>query len=109
MLIGGHGFTAATPVYVKNVRVGGVQFVSGGFLIVPIPAGTTASDIRVGDSGGPVTAGRIDDTDSRIMYSGFSLQSGRTFGDLNGDIHYATVNGSTATLDVHRHRHRRLR
>jgi hypothetical protein len=98
VLIGGHGFTATTPVYVKNVRVTGVQFVSGGFLIVPIPAGTTAADIRVGDGGGPVTAGRIDDTDSRITYSGFSLQSGRTFGDLNGDIHFATANGSTATL-----------
>ncbi|MBV1850455.1 right-handed parallel beta-helix repeat-containing protein [Catellatospora tritici] len=93
VLIGGHGFTATTPVYVKNVRVTGVRFVSGGFLIVPIPAGTTAADIRVGDGGGPVTSGRIDDTDSRIGYSGFSPQSGRTFGDLNGDVHYATVNG----------------
>ena len=99
MLIGGHGFTPATPVYVKNVRVTGVQFVSGGFLIVPVPGGTTAADIRVGDdSGGPVTPGRIDDTDSRIAYSGFTLQCGRTFGDLNGDIHFATANGSTATL-----------
>ncbi|WP_238008833.1 hypothetical protein KZZ52_44895 [Dactylosporangium sp. AC04546] len=98
VLIGGHGFTPTTPVYVKNVQVTGVQFVSGGFLIVPIPGGTTASDIRVGDGGGPATAGRVDDTDSRIVYSGFSLQSGRTFGDLNGDIHFATANGSTATL-----------
>lgn len=98
VLIGGHGFTAATPVFVKNVRVTGVQFVSGGFLIVPVPAGTTAGDIRVGDGGGPATAGRIDDTDSRIIYGGFSQQSGRTFGDLNGDVHFATANGSTATL-----------
>ncbi|GAA1364412.1 hypothetical protein [Catellatospora chokoriensis] len=98
VLIGGHGFTATTPVYVKNVRATGVQFVSGGFLIVPIPSGTTAGDIRVGDGGGPVTSGRIDDTDSRIGYSGFTLQSGRTFGDLNGDVHFATANGSTATL-----------
>jgi hypothetical protein len=81
------------------VRVTSAQFVSGGFLIVPIPSGTTAADIRVGDGGGgPTTPGRIDDTDSRITYSGFSLQSGRTFGDLNGDIHYATANGSTATF-----------
>ncbi|MEU0557541.1 hypothetical protein [Dactylosporangium sp. NPDC006015] len=99
VLVGGHGFTATTPVYVKNVRVSGVQFVSGGFLVVPIPSGTTAADIRVGDDGGgPVTPGRIDNTDSRISYSGFTLQSGRTFGDLNGDVHFATANGSTATL-----------
>ncbi|GAA3262120.1 hypothetical protein ACFO1B_56815 [Dactylosporangium siamense] len=99
VLIGGHGFTSTTPVYVKNVRVTNVQFVSGGFLIVPIPSGTTTADIRVGDgNGGPVTPGRIDNTDSRILYSGFSQQSGRTYGDLNGDVHFASANGSTATL-----------
>ncbi|MBG6135887.1 hypothetical protein [Longispora fulva] len=97
VLIAGQGFTSTTPVYVKNVPVTGTQFLSGGFLVVPIPAGTVAADIRVGDAG-PATKGRVDDTDSRIAYTSFATNGNRGFGDYNNDIHYATANGATASL-----------
>lgn len=97
VLVGGHGFTPTTPVYVKNAQVTGVQFLSGGFLIVPIPVGTTTADIVVGDAG-PVTKGRIDDNDSRIKYTSHSVSTNRGLGDYNNDLHYATANGATARM-----------
>ena len=45
-----------------------------------------------------MTASRINDTDSSITYSGFSYSSNRGLGDYEDDVHYATANGSTATL-----------
>ncbi|HVK25091.1 MAG TPA: hypothetical protein VM677_27335, partial [Actinokineospora sp.] len=97
VLVAGHGFTSTTPVYVKNVKVTGVQFLSGGFLIVPIPTGTVAADIRVGDAI-PATAGRINDTDSHITYTSDSYSANRGLGDYNDDIHFSTANGATTSL-----------
>jgi hypothetical protein len=96
VLIAGEGFTTTTPVYVNGSSspVSGVQHLSSGFLIVPVPAGTTNPQITVGD---PVSTYRVNDTDPNISYSGFSTSSGRTFGDFDNDVHYATANGSTAT------------
>ncbi|MDT8913680.1 hypothetical protein [Amycolatopsis sp. PS_44_ISF1] len=48
VLVGGNGFSAGTPVYVKGVRATGVQYMSGGFLTVPVAAGTTATDLTIG-------------------------------------------------------------
>jgi len=39
----------------------------------------------------------VNDTDTSITYSGFSLNANRGLGDYQDDIHYATANGSTAT------------
>ncbi|WP_189807034.1 right-handed parallel beta-helix repeat-containing protein [Streptomyces tanashiensis] len=89
VLVAGEGFNSATTVYVKNTPASGVTRLSTGFLLVPVPVGTTAGQISVGT--------RVDDTDAGITYSGFSLSSNRTHGDLNNDVHYATANGSTAT------------
>ncbi|HVK25704.1 MAG TPA: hypothetical protein VM677_30460 [Actinokineospora sp.] len=98
VLIAGQGFTTATQVRVNNqpVAAGNVQRLSSGFLTATVPAGTTAGQITVTDPG--TATGRIDNTSSAITYSGFSLSANRTFGDYNGDIHYATANGSTATF-----------
>jgi hypothetical protein len=49
------------------------------------------------DGFAPLTATRLNDTDSAIAYSGFSYSSGRGLGDYQDDIHYATANGSTAS------------
>ncbi|WP_328946329.1 hypothetical protein OG259_37615 [Streptomyces sp. NBC_00250] len=89
VLVAGEGFNSATTVYVKNIPASGVTRLSTGFLLVPVPAGTTAGQIAVG--------ARVDDTDADITYSGFSLSSNRTQGDYHNDVHYATANGSTAT------------
>jgi hypothetical protein len=96
VLIAGEGFNATTPVYIGTTQVSGVTHLSSGFMIVPIPAGTSAGQISVS----PQTSagGRINDTDGTIAYSGFSYSSGRGFGDYQDDIHYATANGSTASL-----------
>ena len=42
---------------------------------------------------------RLNDTDPAISYSGFSYASNRGYGDYDNDVHDATANGSTATLD----------
>ena len=96
VLVAGEGFTSTTPVYIGATQVANVTHLSGGFMIVPIPAGTTAGQISVS----PPTSGatRINDTDSSIGYSGFSYSSGRGLGDYQDDVHYATANGSTASL-----------
>jgi hypothetical protein len=95
VLVAGEGFTSSTPVYVNGTQVSGVQYLSGGFLIVPVPAGTSAAQISLG---APPTGTRLNDTDSTITYSGFSYSANRGLGDYNNDVHYATANGSTATL-----------
>ena len=41
---------------------------------------------------------RLNDTDPTISYSGFSYSANRGLGDYDNDVHYATANGSTATL-----------
>ena len=41
---------------------------------------------------------RLNDTDPTIGYSGFSYSANRGLGDYDNDVHYATANGSTATL-----------
>ncbi|WP_145911654.1 hypothetical protein [Kitasatospora viridis] len=94
-LLDGSGFTPGIPVSVKGVPAGGVRYLSGGFLTVPVPSGTQASDIAVGL---PAGATRIDDTDPSITYSGYALSSARNLGDLNDDVHYAKANGSTAVF-----------
>jgi hypothetical protein len=76
-------------------RVSGVQYLSGGFLIVPVPAGTPASQITVGT---PPAGVRLNDTDPTIVYNGFNYSAGRGLGDYDNDVHYATANGSTAAL-----------
>ncbi|WP_405590949.1 hypothetical protein [Streptomyces sp. NBC_01190] len=96
VLVAGEGFGPATPVYVGTTQAGNVTHLSSGFMIVPIPAGTTAGQISVTPQDPSAT--RLNDTDSRITYSGFSYASGRTFGDYQSDVHYATANGSTASL-----------
>jgi hypothetical protein len=95
VLIAGEGFSTSTPVYVGTTRVSGVQYLSGGFLIVPVPAGTPSSQISVGT---PTGGNRLNDNDASIRYSGFSYSAGRGLGDYLDDVHYATANGSTATL-----------
>ncbi len=45
-----------------------------------------------------VNSVRLNDTDLSISYSGFASSSGRGYGDYQDDVHYATANGSTATL-----------
>jgi hypothetical protein len=82
-------------VYVNGAQVSGVQYLSGGFLIVPVPAGTSASAISLG---APPAGERLNDTDPTITYSGFSYSANRGLGDFDNDVHYATANGSTATL-----------
>ena len=47
VLVAGEGFSSSMPVYVNGAQVSGVQYLSGGFLIVPVPAGTSASQISV--------------------------------------------------------------
>jgi hypothetical protein len=42
------------------------------------------------------TVNRVNDTDSAITYTNFSYLSGRTDGDHNNDLHYATADGATA-------------
>lgn len=95
VLIGGEGFSSSTPVFVGSTQVSGVQYLSGCFLIVPVPAGTASSQIS---AGAPAGANRLNDTDPSITYSGFSYSSNRGLGDYNDDLHYATANGSTAKL-----------
>jgi hypothetical protein len=96
VLIAGEGFTATTPIYIGTSQVSGVTHLAGGFMIVPIPAGTTAGQISVTPQGSE--GNRINDTDSTIAYNGFSSAAGRGYGDYQDDIHYATANGSTASL-----------
>ncbi|MFC9331015.1 discoidin domain-containing protein [Kitasatospora sp. NPDC057015] len=95
VLIGGEGFTSATPVYIGNKPISGVIHLSSGFLIAPVPTGTKASQINLDPS-----HIRVNDTDTSITYSSdFGYLSGRGgFGDYQGDIHYSMVNGSTATF-----------
>jgi hypothetical protein len=95
VLVAGEGFSSGMPVYVGQTQVSGVQYLSGGFLIVPVPAGTSASQISVGT---PPVGIRLNDTDPTIGYSGFSYSANRGLGDYDNDVHYATANGSTATL-----------
>ncbi|WP_344662118.1 hypothetical protein [Catenulispora subtropica] len=91
VLIGGEGFTSSTLIYAGSTQISAsdIQRLSSGFLVVTVPAGTSASQIWV--------TGRIDDTDPSITYSGFSYSAGRGTGDLGDDVHYATANGSTAS------------
>ncbi|HEY5397051.1 MAG TPA: hypothetical protein VIL16_16820, partial [Trebonia sp.] len=95
VLVAGEGFSSSMPVYVSGTQASGVQYLSGGFLIVPVPAGTPASQISVGT---PPAGIRLNDTDPTISYSGFSYSASRGLGDYDNDVHYATANGSTATL-----------
>ncbi len=95
VLVAGEGFSSSLPVYVNGTQVSGVQYLSGGFLIVPVPAGTSASQISVGT---PPAGLRLNDTDPTIGYSGFSYSANRGLGDYDNDVHYATANGSTATV-----------
>lgn len=95
ILVAGEGFSSSMPVFVGATQVSGVQYLSGGFLIVPVPAGTSASQISLGT---PASGVRLNDTDPTITYSGFSYSAGRGLGDLGNDVHYATANGSTATV-----------
>ncbi len=96
VLVAGEGFGPATPVYIGTTPAAGVTRLSSGFMIVPVPAGTSAGQISVT----PQIPGsiRVNDDDSRITYSGFSYAGGRSYGDYRNDIHYATANGSTASL-----------
>ncbi|MYS22157.1 hypothetical protein GA0115240_138530 [Streptomyces sp. DvalAA-14] len=96
VLLAGEGFGPSTPVYIGSTQVSNVTHLSSGFMIVPIPAGTSAGQISVTPQLPGTT--RLNDTDSSITYSGFSYQSGRTYGDYQSDVHYATANGSTASL-----------
>jgi Carbohydrate esterase 2 N-terminal len=96
VLIAGEGFNSTTPVYIGSTHVSGVTHLSSGFMIVPIPASTTAGQISVTPQAPGVN--RINDTDSTITYSSFSYSSGRGYGDYQDDVHYATTNGSTASL-----------
>jgi hypothetical protein len=95
VLVAGEGFSSSMPVFVSGTQVTGVQYLSGGFLIVPVPAGTSASQISLGTSSGSV---RLNDTDPTIAYSGFSDSANRGLGDFDNDVHFATANGSTARL-----------
>jgi hypothetical protein len=94
VLVAGEGFTASTPVYVGTSLVSGVTHLSGGFLVVPVPAGTQPGLIGIG---APVSAYRVNDTDSSIAYTNWSASSGRGLGDYQNDVHYATANGATAS------------
>ncbi|WP_377273483.1 hypothetical protein [Peterkaempfera sp. SMS 1(5)a] len=96
VLVAGEGFNSATPVYIGTTKVDNVTLLSSGFMLVPVPAGTTAGQISVT----PQIPGsiRLNDDDSRIAYSGFASAGGRSYGDYLKDVHYATDNGSTASL-----------
>jgi hypothetical protein len=96
VLVAGEGFNSTTAVYIGSTQVTDVTHLSSGFMIVPIPAGTTAGQISVTSQAPGVD--RINDTDSSISYSGFSYSANRGFGDYEDDLHYATANGSTASL-----------
>jgi hypothetical protein len=95
VLVAGEGFSSSMPVYVSGTQISGVQYLSGGFLLVPVPAGTSAAQISVGT---PPAGIRLNDTDPTITYAGFSDSANRGLGDYGNDVHYATANGSTATL-----------
>ncbi|NUP46936.1 MAG: hypothetical protein HOW97_06415, partial [Catenulispora sp.] len=92
-LVAGSGFTPGIPVYIKGTLATGVSYLSGGFLTMPVPSGTQASDITVGL---PAGATRVNDTDPSITYNGYNLSSGRGVGDFGNDVHYGAV-GATAT------------
>ncbi|MGW6746485.1 hypothetical protein ACWGDX_38105 [Streptomyces sp. NPDC055025] len=96
VLVAGEGFGPATPVYIGTTPVANVTHLSSGFMIVPVPAGTSAGQISVT----PQVPGsiRLNDDDSTITYSGFAYAGGRSYGDHQNDVHYATSNGSTASL-----------
>ncbi|MFJ1596409.1 hypothetical protein [Streptomyces sp. NPDC088261] len=96
VLVAGEGFGPATPVYIGTTQVGNVTRLSSGFMIVPIPAGTSAGQISVT----PQVPGtiRLNDDDGGITYNGFSYAGGRSYGDYRNDVHYATANGSTASV-----------
>jgi hypothetical protein len=94
-LIAGEGFTSGMPVYVSGTQVSGVTYLSGGFLIVPLSAGAQASDVSLQANPG---SQRLNDTDPSISYNGFSYSANRGDGDYDNDVHYATANGSTATM-----------
>lgn len=96
VIVAGEGFGPSTPVYTGTTPVSDVTHLSSGFMIVPIPAGTTAGQISVT----PQVPGsiRLNDDDSRITYTGFTYAGGRSYGDYRGDIHYATADGATASL-----------
>ncbi|MEU6969991.1 hypothetical protein AB0A71_20070 [Kitasatospora aureofaciens] len=91
VLIAGQGFGATTQVLAGATQVGAgdVQLLNSRFLIVTLPAGTSAAQVWV--------LNRADDTDPAIGYSGFSSSSGRGYGDFGDDVRYATADGSTAT------------
>ncbi|WP_150130512.1 NosD domain-containing protein [Streptomyces sp. 150FB] len=96
VLVAGEGFGPSTPVYIGSTPVSNVTHLSSGFMIVPVPAGTTAGQISVT----PQVPGsiRVNDDDSRVAYSGFTYAGGRSYGDYQNDVHYATASGSTASL-----------
>ncbi|MFD5437858.1 hypothetical protein ACFWJ4_37625 [Kitasatospora sp. NPDC127067] len=95
VLIAGEGFTSGTPVYVGTERVSGVEYLSGSFLIAPVPAGTPVHTISVG---APNAVTRVNDTDAAITYSsGYNYDAKRGFGDYKDDVHFATADGSTTT------------
>jgi len=63
--------------------------------------GQGATAIQLSGSKG-VTTTEYNDTDPAIAYgSGWSYSSGRGLGDYKDDLHYATANGSSATLTFH--------
>lgn len=70
VLVAGEGFGPATPVYIGTTPAANVTHLSSGFMIVPVPAGTSAGQISVT----PQVPGsiRLNDDDSAIAYSGFS-------------------------------------
>ncbi|WP_194923312.1 hypothetical protein [Catenulispora pinisilvae] len=94
-LVGGEGFSNGMPVYVKGSLAGGVTYLSGGFLLVPLSGGAQAADITL--DGSQPGATRVNDTDPSIAYSGFSYLANRGYGDFDDDVHYATANGSTTS------------
>jgi hypothetical protein len=59
---------------------------------------TTQTLVSLAGTPGHLTP--VDDTDPSITYTGSSwgYNSGRTYGDLGDDVHYATNNGDAATI-----------
>ncbi|MEO6938207.1 MAG: right-handed parallel beta-helix repeat-containing protein [Collimonas sp.] len=98
VLVAGVGFSSDPPVYFNGVKSTNVQYLSDGFLIADIPAGSTAANVSVGSSTTPLS-GRINDDNPQISYSAaWQVNSNRGLGDYLDDVHYATANNATVTL-----------
>ncbi|MEO6921929.1 MAG: hypothetical protein ABI171_23330 [Collimonas sp.] len=94
VLVAGGGFLSDPPVFFGSVQAANVQYLSDGFLIASVPAGSTATNVTVGQ-----LTGRINDDNARFVYAGsWGHLANRGDGDYLDDLHYTTASSDTVTL-----------